>query len=205
MTEDSLFRLLLGIWLGLLLPVGLWFRIRSQSTGEKLDRMQEGLVILIGLRLGGALMLLVLILYFVAPDWIEWAMLPLPAWLRWLGSVLMVVATALQVWMFLALGKNITDTVVTRKEHTLVTHGPYRWIRHPLYVAFVGLFVAVALITTNWLFFAGGVFTFTLMVIRIRKEEANLLARFGEDYRRYRASTGAFLPRFMRSKEGGCS
>jgi len=29
------------------------------------------------------------------------------------------------------LGKNLTDTVVTRKEHTLVTSGPYRWVRHP--------------------------------------------------------------------------
>ena len=45
----------------------------------------------------------------------------------------MVTACGLLVWTFRCLGKNLTDTVVTRQEHTLVMQGPYRWVRHPFY------------------------------------------------------------------------
>ena len=39
------------------------------------------------------------------------------------------------VWAFRSLGPNLTDTVVTRRHHTLITRGPYRWVRHPFYDA----------------------------------------------------------------------
>ena len=42
---------------------------------------------------------------------------------------------SLIVWAFQSLGSNLTDTVVTRRQHTLITHGPYRWVRHPFYDA----------------------------------------------------------------------
>lgn len=38
-------------------------------------------------------------------------------------------------WTFIVLGPNLTDTVVTRKVHGLVTTGPSRWVRHPFHVA----------------------------------------------------------------------
>ena len=47
-----------------------------------------------------------------------------------------VVAACLLIWTFRSLGTNLTDTVVTRKDHTLVTSGPYRFVRHPFYVAY---------------------------------------------------------------------
>jgi len=62
----------------------------------------------------------------------------------------------LLVWMFRTLGRNLTDTVVTRKEHTLVTTGPYRWIRHPFYTSAGLLGVANSLAAANWFFFATG-------------------------------------------------
>jgi protein-S-isoprenylcysteine O-methyltransferase Ste14 len=50
----------------------------------------------------------------------------------------------------------------------------------------------------NWFVLAFGIIGFVLFAIRIRTEEANLLERFGDDYRRYRERTGAFLPRLIR-------
>src|SRR5262245_65474137 len=70
------------------------------------------------------------------PQWMTWSSLPLSAWLRWLGLTLVVCSGLLLVWTFRNLGRNVTDTVVTRKDHTLVTSGPYRYMRHPFYVAF---------------------------------------------------------------------
>jgi hypothetical protein len=48
------------------------------------------------------------------------------------------------------LGRNVSETVLTKESHELVTSGPYRWIRHPLYTTGIALFVALGLIAANW-------------------------------------------------------
>ena len=94
-------------------------------------RRQEGLFLLISIRLLGVSGIAGLLAFLIAPSWMAWSSVPLPVPLRWLGVGLGIVAAALLIWTFRNLGKNLTDTVVTRKDHTLVTTGPYRWVRHP--------------------------------------------------------------------------
>jgi protein-S-isoprenylcysteine O-methyltransferase Ste14 len=109
-----------------------------------------------------------------------------------------LVVPPLLFWVFHSLGRNLTDTVVTRREHTLVTHGPYRWVRHPFYgVGFLGL-LAASLITANWFIALTGAVVIALLVYRTRTEEAKLIERFGDEYRAYRDRTGAFFPRWTR-------
>jgi protein-S-isoprenylcysteine O-methyltransferase Ste14 len=91
--------------------------------------------------------------------------------------------------------RNLTDTVVTRRAHTLVTGGPYRWVRHPFYVAALLMTVGNALAAANWFLFAGGITTFILMAGRSRIEERILLGQFGDAYHAYRSRTGRFVPR----------
>jgi protein-S-isoprenylcysteine O-methyltransferase Ste14 len=127
MTDESIFRSISIISIVLTLPIGLYHRIRSQATREKLARREEGIFIMIGLRLCGLLALIVMIAYLIDPSRMRWAFVPLPTWLRWIGWCLAVLAVPpLLFWTFHSLGKNLTDTVVTRREHTLVTHGPYK-------------------------------------------------------------------------------
>ena len=124
-----------------------------------------------------------------------WSSVPLPAWLRWTGVGLCACSGGLVFWTFRRLGKNLTDTVVTRREHTLVTNGPYRWVRHPFYVS-GGLFaVGTSFVAANWFLFVSGVLFICLIVIRTRIEEENLLTRFGESYPAYMERTGRFIPR----------
>jgi protein-S-isoprenylcysteine O-methyltransferase Ste14 len=195
MTDDELFRLILIGGFVAVLPVGLYHRLKA-ATSEKLDRRQEGLFLLISIRLLGAVGMLGLLAFMIDPTWMAWSSVPLPVWLRWVGVGLGVLAASLLIWIFRNLGKNITDTVVTRKEHFLVLTGPYRWVRHPFYVAFALAMLANSLATANWLFFVGGAVAFALLVVRTRKEEEKLIERFGDDYRRYMATTGRFWPRF---------
>ena len=196
MNDDAVFRWVLIAGVLLVFPVAAYHRIRAHGTGEKLDRRQEGWFLLISIRVVGISAMLALILYMIEPSWMAWSSVPLPAWLRWLGAALGVVIGALLFWTLHHLGKNLTDTVVTRQQHTLVTTGPYRWVRHPFYVCFGLAIVANSLVSANLFIFAAGVVVFTLLAIRMRKEEAKLLDRFGEEYRVYRERTGAFLPRF---------
>ncbi len=98
-------------------------------------------------------------------------------------------------WVFTSLGNNVTPSVVTRKNATLVMHGPYHWVRHPLYLMGALAYLGFALLAENWFLAILTVLAFTLLNLRLPKEEARLIERFGDEYRSYMQRTGKFLPR----------
>jgi protein-S-isoprenylcysteine O-methyltransferase Ste14 len=198
MNHDQAFRTALIVIFVLFVPIGLYHRIQSQATGEKLDRRQEGIFILATLRPAGAVLWIGLLAYIIDPSWMAWSSVRLPDWLRWTGVGVCALACALLIWTFRRLGKNLTDTVVTRREHTLITHGPYRWVRHPFYDSGALLSFGASVVAANWFLFATSSVFVCLIVIRTRVEERNLLARFGDSYQAYIDRTGRFLPRFTR-------
>ncbi len=195
MNQDQTFRLVLIVGALILLPVMVYHRLRSQATGETLDRRQEGLFILLTLRPLGLATWSGLIAYMVHPGSMAWSSLSLPEWLRWAGAGLGVMAGGLLVWTLRNLGKNLTDTVVTRRVHTLVTSGPYRWVRHPFYDAVALWILANGLVAANWFLLCTGGLVVALLVVRAPTEEEKLLLRFGDSYRAYVERTGRFLPR----------
>jgi protein-S-isoprenylcysteine O-methyltransferase Ste14 len=109
-----------------------------------------------------------------------------------------LLAAAFFTWTLVHLGKNLTDTVVTRAKASLVTTGPYRWVRHPFYVAAALLFASSFLLTASWLLGLGGLVVLSTLAVRTPIEEEHLLRRFGEDYRVYAEQTGRFIPRLRR-------
>jgi protein-S-isoprenylcysteine O-methyltransferase Ste14 len=192
---EATFRAVLAVgFLGVLL-VTLYHRLRSWASKEALDRRQEGLFILATLRPIGLLLWLGVITYLINPTWMAWSSVPLPAGLRWTGVGLFAIGVGLLTWTLRDLGTNLTDTVVTRRAHTLITHGPYRWVRHPFYDAVGLLILAIALIAANWFVLLTGAVVVVLLAVRSGTEEAKLLARFGEPYRAYRQRTGRFMPK----------
>jgi protein-S-isoprenylcysteine O-methyltransferase Ste14 len=195
MNDDQTLRLVLVVVLLVVLPIGIYFRFTSQATREKLDRRQEGLFILATLRPLGAAFWLGAIAWLIDPAWMAWSDVALPIWLRWTGVGMIIIAVGLLVWTFRCLGRNLTDTVVTRQQHTLIVDGPYRWIRHPFYDSAALLMLAISLIAANWFLFVIGSVVFGLLIIRTRTEEENLTARFGSRYRTYMERTGRFFPR----------
>lgn len=202
MIDDRLFRAaLVIIWL-VVLPIGLYHRLQSQATREKLDRRQEGLFMLATLRPMSAVLFVGIVAYLIDPASMAWSSITLPLWLRWTGVAICMFGGALLIWAFRRLGKNLTDTVVTRREHTLVLAGPYRWVRHPVYDSVAMFMLGTSLVAQNWFVFVAGAAVFTLLVLRTRTEEEKLLARFGDSYRTYMDATGRFIPR-MRSHRHG--
>jgi protein-S-isoprenylcysteine O-methyltransferase Ste14 len=195
MNDDQTFRVVLMIGSLIVFPIAVCHRLQSQATGEKLDRRQEGLFILWTLRPIGILAMLGLIAYMIKPSWMAWSSVSLPGWLRWIGVGVGVIAGGLLTWTLHSLGKNLTDTVVTRREHTLVTSGPYRWVRHPFYDAVALCVLANSVVAANWFLFVTGALAVGLIIVRTRKEEEQLLARFGSAYRAYMDRTGRFWPR----------
>jgi len=196
MSEDDALRAVFIAIVLVVLPVGIYHRVKSQATGEPLDRRQEGWFILATLRPLGAVLAISLGAYLFDRASMTWSSMTLPLWLRWTGVALCAIGGVLLLWSFQSLGKNLTDTVVTRKAHTLVVAGPYRWVRHPFYDSVALFLLGLSLFTANWFLSITGVLIVALLVIRTPTEEAKLLARFGDDYRAYVARTGRFVPRF---------
>ncbi len=195
MNDDQTFRIALIVGSALVLPVMAYFRIRSQMTREKLDRRKEGAFIYYTLRplaiapFGG------LLAYMINPRLMEWSALPLPTIVRWGGIGLSVLAGFLILWTLRNLGPNLTDTVVTRKEHTLVSSGPYRWVRHPFYISGAMFVMGNGIAAANWFFLITGAAVIALLVVRTRREEEELLRRFGATYQDYLDRTGRFFPK----------
>ncbi len=198
MNDDNLFRwVLIGGFLSLF-PIGIYFRIRSQQTREKLDRRQEGLFVLFTLRPIALAMQIAVVIFMINPTWMAWSSIQLPVELRWFGAAVGLFGIGFLVWTFQTLGTNLTDTVVTRREHTLVTGGPYGYVRHPFYICGLLIVISGALITANWFIGLCGVTVILLLVLRTRIEEDKLIERFGDEYRQYMVRTGRFFPRFGR-------
>jgi protein-S-isoprenylcysteine O-methyltransferase Ste14 len=199
MEYEQTFRFILILGFAVIVPFGMYHRIQSQATGEKLDRRQEGIFILVTLRPIGIAGMVGLVTYMINPAWMAWSSVALPIGLRWAGVFVGISGGLLLAVTFRTLGKNITDTVVTRAAHTLVTRGPYRWVRHPFYVATALAVLANSLVTANWFLALTGGLCFSLLVLRTRIEEEKLIERFGDNYKEYMKRTGRFLPRLFQS------
>jgi uncharacterized cupredoxin-like copper-binding protein len=135
------------------------------------------------------------------PRWMAWSKIGLPESVRWLGLGVGVICALLTYWLFSSIGSGITPTSATRKQHVLVTHGPYRWVRHPLYTVGSTIFISFGMLADNWFIASLGVLAFIAMAIRTPKEEANLIEKFGDEYREYMKRTGRFLPKFNSETE----
>lgn len=100
---------------------------------------------------------------------------PFHAWLGWPMLVVVVTAQLLRWWCIRALGNQWTTRVVVVPGASLVTAGPYRWLRHPNYLAVVAEGFALPLVHTAWV--TAAVFTVLnawLLTVRIRTEDAAL-------------------------------
>jgi protein-S-isoprenylcysteine O-methyltransferase Ste14 len=201
MSNEALFRVLSVCLLAVLLGVRGFFGRRSRRHGhsswqvsEEAARREGGWSLALRAVLLVALMAMVVV-YAAFPRQTAWLLVALPGWARWSGVGLASIGLAALVWVHAALGRHWSTTLQLRAEHTLVTTGPYRWVRHPMYTALALCFLGTSLASAAWPFLLlsfGAVFLF-LRVVRI--EEAMLTDHFGEVYRAYRLRTGRFLPR----------
>jgi protein-S-isoprenylcysteine O-methyltransferase Ste14 len=106
---------------------------------------------------------------------------------------------ALGLWLFqrshAALGTNWSITLEVRDKHQLVTHGIYRWVRHPMYLSLLIYSLGQALVLPNWLVGPSyGVAMLLIFALRLRPEERLMLAEFGNDYETYRTRTKRLIP-----------
>ena len=195
--NENIFRILAALILFTGVGISSYFRRKAdRESGEKISRNVDGSLMMTLIRIGGLVLWLSPLVYLINPDWMAWSKIGLPGSVRWLGVGIGVLCVMGIYWLFSSIGSGITPTSATRKQHTLVTSGPYRWVRHPLYTFGASLFIAFGMMADIWFIAWLGVLTFILMAVRTPKEEANLIEKFGDEYREYMKHTGRFLPYF---------
>ncbi len=135
--------------------------------------------------------------YLAYPALLQWSAVEIGAPLRWLGIALSCLGASGEIWAAVALGASYSPMLLVSEERALVTAGPYRWIRHPLYAFFIPLAIGWGLAAHNWfILLSGTVLILVLRIVRVPREETMMIAGFGDSYRRYMTRTGRFLPRF---------
>ena len=103
------------------------------------------------------------------------------------------------VWLVMAavktLGKQWSLAARVVEDHKLVTEGPYKFVRNPIYTGMLGMLLATGVAVGHWIGLLAGLIVFALgTLIRVRSEEKLLRGAFGEQFEKYARSVPAILP-----------
>jgi protein-S-isoprenylcysteine O-methyltransferase Ste14 len=133
---------------------------------------------------------------FVATGFPAFADYPFQPWLGWLG----LVSELGFLWLFYAshkqLGRYWSVTLEIRNEHKLMTDGPYRYVRHPMYLSFWLWGIAQFCLLPNATAGLAGLLGVAILYFsRVRGEEAMMRAAFGASYDEYARRTGRIIPK----------
>jgi protein-S-isoprenylcysteine O-methyltransferase Ste14 len=192
-------RVVLGLIIAGAAAIGVPYRLRADRAGGRVSPRGDPAWFWLLMGFAGPPVALTCLAFLLQPRWVDWASFDAPPWMRLTGAPVGLAGLGLFGWMFRHLGLNVTSTSMPRPNATLVTSGPYRWIRHPMYSGALILIVAASLLTANLVMVIGGAIMFALLAARSRLEEQRLVERFGDTYRDYQRRTGRFLPRPRRN------
>jgi protein-S-isoprenylcysteine O-methyltransferase Ste14 len=180
------------IWLGLL---AIWFIAapfthRTRAPESRRNRWQHGIPMLVGFLLIFQRHRHFLIcgpLY--GTSWDDWIVYP--------GIFTTFVGCLFAIWARMHLGRYWSGLVVLKEGHKLITTGPYRFVRHPLYTGWLTGMLGSAVTAGTGDAFLGLVVVTVAIIIKLRREEKLLATEFGDEYRQFQQSVPATLIPFV--------
>lgn len=140
---------------------------------------------------GGACVLALFLEFYISPSAIPalQGMMPVLA-----GCLIATAAVALDLWAVNTMMTSQTPVRLDRCAQRLVTEGPFRYTRNPIYLSYTLLMIGGGLILQNgWMLMAAPITALVTTLIAIRNEEMHLLVRFGVDFERYCRQTRRWI------------
>jgi len=113
-----------------------------------------------------------------------------------IGFIVMLMGMVFNILVRRELGKNWVPLSKTTEEQELVTSGIYSKIRHPFYTSILVLSLGVTIMALNLYTLLFFILFIIAVLVRIRKEEEELIAKFGDEYKRYRDEVPLLMPKF---------
>jgi len=116
-------------------------------------------------------------------------------WMVGVGIGLTYAGVALAIWARWNLGANWSARVSLKIDHQLIRSGPYARLRHPIYSGLLLAVIGTALVIGEWRGLLAIAIVAVVHSLKAKREEALMLATFGDQYQNYRRETGFLLPR----------
>lgn len=114
-------------------------------------------------------------------------------YLLWAGVVICAAGISFAVWARMHLGRNWGMPMSEKQSPELITTGPYRLVRHPIYTGICFALLGTAL-TEGFAFLFGAVWVVALFIFSAKKEEKVMLDQFEEVYLDYKKHTKMIIP-----------
>lgn len=111
-----------------------------------------------------------------------------------LGLAITAPGLAILLWSRAIIGTNWSGTVTYKENHQLIRHGPYAYVRHPIYSGLLLMFLGTAITVGNLGGLLGFPFLFVSCWIKLKQEEALMVRHFEDAYRAYKARVKALVP-----------
>jgi len=133
---------------------------------------------------------------FAPVHWLTARVLPGSQWKIWcgLGAALTLFGVLFTIWARVYLGRNWSSVAAVKADHELVTGGPYRWVRHPIYSGLTLGFVGTAVAIGQWRGVLAVAFSLIAVAQRIVIEERFMREQFGNVYDTYAQRVRALVP-----------
>jgi protein-S-isoprenylcysteine O-methyltransferase Ste14 len=117
---------------------------------------------------------------------------------RVVGLAVGLAGAVLLVWASVLLGRFMIHEAAVREDQTLIERGPYRFVRHPVYMGYLALLLGSGVASLNVCLLLLWPVSLLGILIQAASEEQLLTAKFAEDYERYVARVGRLVPHFWR-------
>ena len=202
-SEDMILHLLFSVLYLLFLFERGYFQAKAMRVSGEANKFRESkkkMATMIFFFLVAQLWVIGSLVYIVKPTFMEWTYFPITSWIRWVGMIITVSGMTLEFSTQIYLGRNYSTTLHISDEQSLVTTGPYRHIRHPMYTALITVGIGLGLLSKSWYFLLPFLATGILIAFRVRREEEAMIERFGDEYIEYSQRTGRFFPPMGRKK-----
>jgi len=114
--------------------------------------------------------------------------------IRYIGLAVYLIFSWLQIWAFKTLGENYSQDILIKKNHQLVTKGPFRIIRHPQYMSQILLDLGGAAATLSYIVAPIAVIQILFILLRASVEDKLMAKHFGNEFSSYKKKSGFVLP-----------
>lgn len=132
--------------------------------------------------------------YFMNFQFLE---LPALSWLSYPSLVVFGLGVLMIVWGIVSLNDNLTPLPTPKRSSDLISHGIYKYVRHPIYSGIVIAMLGYALFSGSGFRLVVTVLLLVVFYFKSNYEESMLLERYAT-YHSYKKCTGRFLPRMLK-------
>jgi protein-S-isoprenylcysteine O-methyltransferase Ste14 len=164
-------------------------KVKEIKTIKKIKRKREYFL------LGFGAIMMILPLFYIFSDKLNNFNMNLPLPIRIIGGIFFLIAVFLHNYTHFLLKTNWAPTVEIKENQKLITKGIYKYIRHPMYLAFFIWVVSQGIFLSNWLILVVGILMHAIVYkSRVDDEEKMMLKQF-KNYKSYMKKTGRLLPK----------